>query len=197
MARYGEDKITGSLDTGVWPESKSFRDEGMGCCPNEAAVNMSARQGYSFVLLGNGNGTAKGWPPANDNECFNADIMAAFQAAIKDGVDVLLVSIAGNSGPYLGTVENEALWIVTTGATTIDHEFTNYVALANRKHLKGASLSSTGLPSQNFYHCLLCMPGSLDPKKVKGKILVCLCGNFKKQKKSARCSCWCCWNDSG
>ncbi|CAN6553279.1 unnamed protein product [Malus baccata var. baccata] len=32
-ARYGKDIIVGLLDSGVWPESKSFRDEGMGPIP--------------------------------------------------------------------------------------------------------------------------------------------------------------------
>lgn len=32
-ARYGEDIIIGNLDSGVWPESKSFSDEGYGPIP--------------------------------------------------------------------------------------------------------------------------------------------------------------------
>lgn len=138
--------------------------------------------GGSFVtdatVFGNGNGTAKGgsprarvaaykvcWPPVNGNECFDADIIAAFETAITDGIDVLSVSLggepseffedgisigafhavkngivvvssAGNSGPTPGTVSNVSPWMVTVGASTIDREFSSYVALGSKKHLK-------------------------------------------------------------
>ncbi|OIV95735.1 hypothetical protein TanjilG_05283 [Lupinus angustifolius] len=34
-AKYGEDIIVGMIDSGVWPDSKSFRDEGMGPVPQK------------------------------------------------------------------------------------------------------------------------------------------------------------------
>ncbi|KAJ4833014.1 hypothetical protein Tsubulata_001699 [Turnera subulata] len=287
-ARFGEDVIIGNLDTGVWPESKSFSDEGLGPVPPKwrgicqhdtkdgVACNrklIGARyfnKGYgafvgklnssfntardseghgshtlstaagSFVpgasVFGFGNGTAKGgspkarvaaykvcWPPINGSgECFDADILAAFDAAISDGVDVLSISLggdpapfledgiaigafhavkkgvvvvasAGNSGPVPGTVSNVAPWIITVGASTMDREFSAYVALGNRRHLKGASLSAKMLPGRKFYpvvsaeeakaddqsaaDALLCLPGSLDPKKARGKIVVCMRGD--------------------
>ncbi|KAF2323871.1 hypothetical protein GH714_002769 [Hevea brasiliensis] len=197
--------------------------------------------GGNFVpganVFGNGNGTASGgspnarvaaykvcWPPVNGSgECFDADIMAAFDAAISDGVNVISVSLggdtpaeffedsiaigafhasrkgivvvasAGNAGPAPLTVTNSAPWLITVGASTLDREFTSYVALGNRRHLKGTSLSEKGLPAAKFYPLIsgeganaadssagvrdsLCLPGTLDPKKVKGKILVCLRG---------------------
>ncbi|KAM1039631.1 hypothetical protein ACFX2C_029011 [Malus domestica] len=296
-ARFGANTIIGNLDTGVWPESKSFSDEGMGPIPSKwrgicqltkngsrcnrkligaryfskgylayaSMVNSTAAKsiqpnardyaghgshtlstaGGNFVprasVFGNGNGTAKGgspkarvaaykvcWPPINDNECFDADILAAFEAAISDGVDVLSVSLggeaveffndgiaigsfhavkkgitvvssAGNSGPTPGSVSNVAPWMLTVGASTIDREFSNYVALGNKKHLKGASLSSTGLPAEKFYPLIsasdakatnasaseaqLCKPSTLDKKKAEGKILVCVRGENARANK--------------
>lgn len=131
--------------------------------------------GGNFVpganVFGLGNGTAKGgspkariatykvcWPPIDGNECFDADIMAAFDMAIHDGVDVLSLSLggspmdyfedglsigafhavnkgitvlcsAGNSGPTPGTVSNVAPWILTVGASTLDREFDTVVQL--------------------------------------------------------------------
>lgn len=129
-------------------------------------------------VFGLGNGTAKGgapnarvaaykvcWPPVNGSECFDADILAAFDAAIHDGVHVLSVSLgggptdyfkdgvaigsfhavkhgitvvcsAGNSGPKSGTVSNTAPWIVTVGASTMDREFPAYLSLRSKKQIK-------------------------------------------------------------
>ncbi|KAL0008732.1 hypothetical protein SO802_010234 [Lithocarpus litseifolius] len=153
--------------------------------------------GGNFVsgasVFGFGKGTARGgspkarvaaykvcWPPVGGNECFDADIVAAFDMAIHDGVDVLSVSLggqptfffndsvaigsfhavkhgivvicsAGNSGPGAGTLSNFAPWQITVGASTMDREFNSYVILGNKVQLKGQSLSSTALPSNKFY----------------------------------------------
>ncbi|CAI0552180.1 unnamed protein product [Linum tenue] len=286
-ARFGEDTIIGNLDTGVWPESKSFSDQGLGPIPSKwkgicqndrdpqfhcnrkligaryfnkgyASVVPGGNLGPTFFsprdpdghgshtlstaggtfvsgasVFGFGNGTAKGgsprarvaayricYPPVNGSECFDADIIAGFDAAISDGVDVLSVSLgseptaffndsvaigsfhavnngivvvcsAGNSGPVESTVSNVAPWEITVGASTMDREFPNYVVLGNQMRYKVLSLFLflfwfhplslvvmllimmlfVGLCCR-----LLCKPGTLDPKKVKGKILVCLRG---------------------
>ncbi|TYH04783.1 hypothetical protein ES288_A08G033600v1 [Gossypium darwinii] len=286
-SNFGADVIIGNLDTGVWPESKSFSDEGYGPIPSRwrgscsrdvggvvcnrkligakffnkgylafigVALNNTFKTvrdheghgshtlstaGGNFVpgasIFGHANGTAKGgsprarvaaykvcWPPlVGGNECFDADVIAAFDAAISDGVDVLSVSLggnpseffedgisigafhavkkdisvvssAGNSGPDPGTVSNVSPWMFTVGASTLDREFVSYVQLGNNKQLKGASLSSVAMSSRTFYplisgdkakaadalaeDAILCQPETIDPKKAKGKILVCVRG---------------------
>lgn len=143
-------------------------------------------------VFGFGNGTAKGgspkarvaaykvcWPPVGASECFDSDILAAFDVAIHDGVDVLSVSLggnptpffndsvaigsfhavkhgivvvcsAGNSGPEDGTVSNIAPWQITVGASTIDREFPSYVVLANKVTFKVSLWSLLLLDSQPF-----------------------------------------------
>ncbi|KAK4438975.1 Subtilisin-like protease SBT5.3 [Sesamum alatum] len=286
-ARFGEDTIIGNLDTGVWPESKSFSDEEMGpapskwrgICQNDVDTSFHCNRkligaryfnkGYSAVVgplnstfnsprdteghgshtlstaggnfvsrasvFGLGNGTAKGgsprarvaaykvcWPPVGGNECFDADILAAFDIAIHDGVDVLSVSLggdpvpfyndsvaigsfhavkhgivvvcsAGNSGPDAGTVSNVAPWQITVGASTMDRQFPSYVLLGNKMRFRGESLSAKSMPKKKTFPIIsaryakaanasadeaaLCKAGTLDPVKVKGKILVCLRGD--------------------
>ncbi|GAB4859294.1 Subtilisin-like protease SBT5.3 [Ancistrocladus abbreviatus] len=252
-AKFGEDTIIANLDTGAWPESESFSDEGMGpipprwkgICQNQndsmpgavhcnrkligakyfnkaylkalAAYNASAvdtvlntsrdDDGHGTHTLstaaGNfvkgvsvfnfGKGTAKGgsprarvaaykvcWTPINGNECYDADILAAFDAAISDGVDVISVSLggnpaeyfldsvaigsfhammrgipvvcsAGNSGPADGSVTNVAPWLLTVGASTTDRDFANYVVLGNGKRVQGQSLAPKRLPPGKFF----------------------------------------------
>ncbi|XP_024029601.1 subtilisin-like protease SBT5.4 isoform X1 [Morus notabilis] len=210
---------------------------------NGHGTHTLSTAGGNFVrranVFGYGNGTAKGgsprarvaaykvcWPVINEHECFEADVIAAFDAAINDGVDVLSVSLgtdspseffdssisigafhavangitvvtsAGNEGPGPETVTNVPPWLVTVGASTIDRDFTSYIALGDKKHLKGASLSSSALPSEKFYPLISgadakaakastsdaqqCKRGALDPKKVKGNILVCVWGKFAR-----------------
>ena len=107
------------------------------------------------------------WPETEfGGGCYDADIMAAVDAAISDGVDVLSMSIggtggteffrdgisisafhavknniavvcsAGNSGPTLETVTNVSPWIFTVGASTTDRNFANSVSLGNKKQIE-------------------------------------------------------------
>lgn len=125
-------------------------------------------------VFGFGNGTEKGGspkarvaaykvclPPHGGIDCFNADILAAFDVAIDDDVDVLSVSLGsdavgffndsvaigfmhrifvvcadGNSGPNASTITNVALWQFTVGASTMDRQFPNYVTLGNKIQFK-------------------------------------------------------------
>lgn len=106
------------------------------------------------------------WPPVNNTgECFDSDILKAFDWAIHDRVDVLSLSLggnpdayfndavaigafhavkngivvicsAGNEGPGKATVTNVAPWIITVGASTISRQFLSYVKLKHGKLIK-------------------------------------------------------------
>lgn len=123
-------------------------------------------------LYGLAEGTARGAVPNArvaiykvcwmSSGCSDIDILAAFNAAIYDGVDVLSLSLggamgnyssdaiaigsfhalkrgiitvasAGNGGPDLATVFNHAPWITTVAASGINRQFRSKVELGSGK----------------------------------------------------------------
>ncbi|CAN1307514.1 Subtilisin-like protease SBT5.4 [Linum perenne] len=168
------------------------------------------------------------WPPIDGSGCFDSDILAAFDAAINDGVDVISVSLggdpadyfedsvaigsfhavrkgidvacsAGNSGPALGTVSNIAPWITTVAASTLDRKLDAYAQLHNGLRIQGVTLSGSSsnktyplrLASQvraanvTILDALLCKANTLDRKKARGKIVVCLRGENGRLEKGS------------
>ncbi|WCJ26092.1 Subtilisin-like protease [Euphorbia peplus] len=174
-------------------------------------------------IFGQANGTAIGMAPlahlamykvsGRGGEAGEGEILAAMDAAIEDGVDVLSLSLglgtlpfyddvialgayaaiqkgifvscsAGNSGPYNSSLSNEAPWILTVGASTVDRAIRATVLLGNNTEFHGESLyqpngfSTTLMPlvyagavSNPSYSS--CEPGSLKNADIKGKIVLC------------------------
>ncbi|KAB2627412.1 cucumisin-like [Pyrus ussuriensis x Pyrus communis] len=218
--------IVGVIDTGIWPESESFSDEGFGPAPKKWKgvckggknftcnnkiigarfyVGSSARdeighgshtastvagipvKGVSFYGLAHGTATG-GVPSARiaeykvcgSNECATDKILAAFDDAIADGVDIITISIgdsivvpfdqdpiaigafhalekgiltsqsAGNDGPYMGTVSSIAPWILTVAASSIDRHIIDKVVLGNGRTLVGNSVNAFDLNGTSF-----------------------------------------------
>ncbi|KAL0373134.1 UNVERIFIED_CONTAM: Subtilisin-like protease SBT1.7 [Sesamum calycinum] len=144
-------------------------------------------------LFGQANGVASGMSPlahlaiykvCSEDGCFESDSMAAFDAAIEDGVDLLSISIGGISVPFyedgialgaFAAMENGILNIVATAL------------LGNQEEYDGQSVyqthdfPSTLLPlinagSEGNKTAELCTPGSLNDIDVKGKVVLCLRG---------------------
>ncbi|XP_027368536.1 subtilisin-like protease Glyma18g48580 [Abrus precatorius] len=112
--------------------------------------------------------------------------IGAFHAVARN---ILVVCSADNDGPTPSSVANVAPWSFTVAAGTIDRDFLSNISVGNKHYLQGASLNR-GLPSGNFYpliHAIdarlpnatiqdarLCKARTLDPKKVRGKIVICV-----------------------
>ncbi|XAR55023.1 Cucumisin [Bertholletia excelsa] len=112
--------------------------------------------------------------------CFTADILAAFDDAIADGVDIISVSLgsfwpfpyfedpiaigsfhamkygiltsnsAGNLGPYAVSVRNFAPWSLTVAASTIDRKFVAQVVLGNGQIFTGLSINNFDLNGKSY-----------------------------------------------
>ncbi|KAL0296055.1 UNVERIFIED_CONTAM: Subtilisin-like protease SBT1.7 [Sesamum radiatum] len=178
-------------------------------------------------LFGMANGTAVGVAPLAhlavykvcSSFCSESDILAAMDAAIEDGVEVLSISLggpsrpfhddnialgafsamergifisrsAGNAGPSNTSLSNEAPWILTVGASTIDRKLVATAVLGNKQELNGESvfqpqdfpaaqlpLVYPGLNASDFnaQHCSI---KSWNDTGVKGKIVLCNIGGW-------------------
>ncbi|XP_044483754.1 subtilisin-like protease SBT4.5 [Mangifera indica] len=215
------DVIVGVLDSGIWPESESFSDEGFGPVPKkwkgacEGGSNFTCNKkliGARFYsplyaeyktardtnghgthtastaagnkvtdanFFGLGKGTARGAVPSSriavykvclELGCSGADILAGFDDAIADGVDLLSLSLggdptdfsqdpvsigsfhamakgiltlnaAGNSGPNPGTTGSVAPWLMSVAAGTTDRLFVDRIVLGNEKDVMGFSIN--------------------------------------------------------
>lgn len=119
----------------------------------------------------------------------------AFEGAAEAGVFV--AASAGNDGPGASTVAHNSPWVTTVAAST-HTSFENTVVLGDGTKVAGASISRTPLPSTRLVDAAkvgngsasgndttLCAPGSLDPAKVAGAIVVCQRGVYDRVAKSA------------
>ncbi|XP_065876527.1 subtilisin-like protease SBT1.2 [Euphorbia lathyris] len=210
-----------SSSSNVIQEYLSPRDShGHGTHTTSTAAGTSVRMAS---VLGIGAGIARGMAPGAHvavykvcwvNGCYSSDILAAMDVAIRDGVDVLSLSLggfplplfadsiaigsfraiehgisvicaAGNNGPLQNSVANEAPWIATVGASTLDRKFPAIVQLNNGQYLYGESM----YPGNQFANTVrelelvyvtggdmggeFCFRGSLPREKVRGKMVIC------------------------
>ncbi|XP_054779823.1 subtilisin-like serine-protease S isoform X4 [Prosopis cineraria] len=216
--------IIGFIDTGIWPESPSFKDSNMppvpsewkGHCQTGEAFNASscnsgfeAEEGLekkvsfksprdssghgshtasiaagchvaNMSYKGLGAGKARGGAPMAriavyktcwDSGCYDADLLAAFDDAIRDGVHILSLSLGPEApqGDYFsdaisvgsfhaashgvlvvssagnngnpGSATNLAPWMITVAASSTDRDFISDIRLGNGANIKGESLS--------------------------------------------------------
>ncbi|CAF1997607.1 unnamed protein product [Brassica oleracea] len=219
------DIIVGVIDHGIWPESKSFSDEGIGPIPKKWKgvcaggtnftcntkvigaryyVQDSARDidshGSHTASTAAGNivegvsmnglakGTARGGVPLGRIAIYRAcepvgcnavSVLAAFDDAIADGVDVITISLGGvvvdvyvdpiaigsfhamtrgivttaafgNAGPYLETGQNVAPWIISVAAGYTDRKFVTTVVNGDAIALPGKSINDFDLEGQMY-----------------------------------------------
>ncbi|KAK9086354.1 hypothetical protein Syun_028748 [Stephania yunnanensis] len=196
------------------------------------ASTAAGREVENASLFGYASGTAAGvaskarlaiYKICSHDGCSDADILVGFDVAVRDGVDIISLSIgsvpqeytndpiaiatfgamdhgvfvsasAGNSGSSESSVTNIAPWITTVGAGTIDRSFPADLVLGNGRVVTGSSLySGKPLANKTFYPLVYagnlsnagsgeadCDSGTLDPKHVRGKIVICDRGGLSR-----------------
>uniref|UniRef100_J3MMD1 Subtilisin-like protease n=1 Tax=Oryza brachyantha TaxID=4533 RepID=J3MMD1_ORYBR len=221
---FGDGVIIGFVDSGIWPESPSFNDSGLGpvrrswkggcvgldatLCNNKlvgakdfssfsaaevggpssprdefghgthVASTAAGSEVHDAGLFMFARGTARGVAPkarvamykcGGHIGCSDAAIIAAIDSAVKDGVDIISISLGGfpvpfyddslaiatlgaeregvfvalaggNDGPGPYSVSNVAPWVTTVGAAAVDRLFPANLTLGSGEVLIGQSL---------------------------------------------------------
>lgn len=157
--------MEGSLGPKDIPSPRDFGGHGSHTASITAGSSVSKAS-----LFGLASGTARGGVPSArlavykicwSDGCSDANILAAFDDAIADGVDIISISIGGfvplnyfedsiaigafhsmkngiltsnaggNSGPALASILNFSPWSLSVAASTIDRRFFTKVMLGN------------------------------------------------------------------
>jgi subtilisin family serine protease len=119
--------------------------------------------------------------------------IAFFNAA---AAGVFVAASAGNSGPEVSTVAHNSPWTMTVAASSHDRGAVKSATLGNGKMYQGVGQGnavpssplvdavSVGLAAADPTEVELCYPGTLDPAKVHGKIVLCKRGVNARTDKS-------------
>lgn len=137
--------------------------------------------------------------------CSESDVLAAMDTAIEDGVDVLSISLgwptvpfafdavalgaytavkrgvfvscsAMNRGPSHDTLSNEAPWILTVGASTLDRKLKAVAVLGNKVEIDGETIVQPKNFSQFPFSLIyppFCTSETLKGINIRGKIVAC------------------------
>ncbi|XP_020588219.1 cucumisin-like [Phalaenopsis equestris] len=171
--------LEGNISKGNSPSPRDTEGHG-----SHTSSTVAGRLVADASLSGLAEGTARGGVPSArlavykvcwDGEgCSDVDILAAFDDAIADGVDIISISIggsypnnyfsnsiaigsfhamkkgilvsssAGNDGPGRFSLENFAPWMISVAASTIDRKFVVQVKLGNGQVYKGKAINTYG-----------------------------------------------------
>lgn len=188
----GQASVFGSI-SGMAPRARiaaykvCWETGGGGSCFNSdsvAAIDQAVADGVDVINFSISGSTTN----------FRDPVEIAFLYAADAGVFV--AASAGNSGPTSSTVAHPGPWLTTVAAGTHNRDGQGSVTLGNGATYTGASVATAvgpaplidsedaGLAGANASEVELCYPGTLDPTKVTGKIVLCLRGVIARVDKS-------------
>ncbi|MBF4632560.1 S8 family serine peptidase [Clavibacter michiganensis subsp. phaseoli] len=167
------------------PDNSTQDDDGCAGADLVAAIEQATEDGVDVINYSIGGGSAQTTFSATDQ---------AFLGAASAGIFVS--ASAGNSGPGASTLDNASPWITTVAASTVAGNFEATAKLGDGQQFAGSSITVTEPVTGDFVTAAsvaaagattpnLCGPGSLDPAKTAGKIVLCERGTFDRVAKSA------------
>ncbi|KAK4283101.1 hypothetical protein QN277_000093 [Acacia crassicarpa] len=151
-----------------------------GCFSSDilSAVDKAVADGVNVLSISLGGGVSSYYRDSLSVAAFGAMEMGVFVSCS-----------AGNAGPDPVSLTNVSPWIATVGASTMDRDFPAKVKLGNGRKMTGVSLyrGRKVLSSEKQYPLVymgasnstsldprsLCLEGTLDPRQVSGKIVIC------------------------
>ncbi|WP_258806057.1 S8 family serine peptidase [Pseudarthrobacter sp. NS4] len=130
---------------------------------------------------------------SGNNNSTTDPVALAFLNAAAAGVFVS--ASAGNSGPAVSTVNHASPWLTTVAASTFPSDLLGTVKVSDGSQYRGASIMKTEVADKpvmvaeaaaaaGAVNPNLCAPGTLDPAKVAGKVVVCDRGVVDRTAKS-------------
>ncbi|XP_020204529.1 subtilisin-like protease SBT1.3 [Cajanus cajan] len=160
-----------------------------GCFSSDivSAIDKAVADGVNVLSISLGGGVSS---------YYRDSLSVAAFGAMEKGVFVSCS--AGNAGPDPASLTNVSPWITTVGASTMDRDFPADVKLGNGKIMTGVSLYKgqsvlsikkqyplvyLGSNSSRVDPRSMCLEGTLDPKVVSGKIVICDRGLSPRVKK--------------
>ncbi|WOL10578.1 subtilisin-like protease SBT1.4 [Canna indica] len=215
-ANLGKGVIMGVLDNGITPGHPSFEDAGLSVPPAKGKGSCALKSGCNNKIIGAQNFITRcsvfGMAPlahlaiyqvCDSARCSLAAVLAGMDAGIKDGVDMLSLSLGGlsipldidpiaiggfaavekgifvscatgNSGPDPSFISNEAPWVLTVVASSIDRSLRASITLGNGKKINGESMDQSSKFPESFLHLFYGSScSSLSASDVKDKVVVC------------------------
>lgn len=151
-----------------------------GCFSSDilSAVDRAVADGVNVLSISLGGGVSSYYRDSLSVAAFGAMEMGVFVSCS-----------AGNGGPDPVSLTNVSPWIATVGASTMDRDFPAKVKLGNGRRMTGVSLyrGRKMLSTKKQYPLVymgsrnsssldprsLCLEGTLDPKEISGKIVIC------------------------
>jgi subtilisin family serine protease len=149
-----------------------------------AAIDQAVADGVDVINYSIGGGAASTVMSPEDLAFFNAAAAGVFVA-----------TSAGNDGPDPVTADHASPWYTTVAASTIPTwegtvQFPGFaqagasVSVPFGKKVTGPSIAAADAAAAGAADAQLCLPGTLDPAKVAGHIVVCDRGNNARAEKS-------------